>query len=179
MRLTNERELIALVKRGDEKAFVALYNAYSEVLYSFLGKLISDREDIRDVVQRTFLKLWENREGLKEELSLQSYLMTIARNDIFNMVKKKVLARRYAETEPVSEALDNRMMANELKDILRCVLAMLPEKRREVFRLSRIEGYSNAEIAETLNISKSTVENHINHSTRQLRTILKRMFFSG
>lgn len=174
MRLTNERKLIIQLKAGDETAFAALYNAYSEVLYSFLVKLGVLNEDIKDVIQQTFIKLWEHREGLKEELSLQSYLITIAKNDIYNSVKKRVAEQRHLAAQPETEG-QQALQMSEIRDLLQHILQELPHKRREVFSLSRIEGYSNKEIAEMLDISKSTVENHINHSTKQVKGILKKL----
>lgn len=177
MRLPNEQALVIQLRAGDETAFAELYNAYSEVLYSFLVKLGIDTEDIRDVIQQTFSKLWENREGLKEELSLQSYLITIAKNDIYNTVKKRLTEKKH-QVVP-QEADEKVLQMSEVRDLLQHILQELPHKRREVFTMSRIDGYSNQEIAEILNITKSTVENHINHSTRQLKGLLKkfRIFF--
>lgn len=176
MRLVNEQVLIVKLKEGDEKAFSELYYAYSEVLYSFLVKLSIQKEDIRDVIQQTFTKLWENREGLKEELSVQAYLITIAKNDIFNRIRKRITEKKNQVTPQESDS--EALQVSEMRDLLQHILNELPHKRREVFTMSRIEGYSNTEIAEKLNITKSTVENHINHSARQVRGILKRLGFS-
>jgi len=178
MRLNNERELIVQLKQGDEKSFVAVYNAYSEVLYSFLLKLNIEHENIRDVIQQTFIKLWEKRDGLKEDLSLQSYLITIAKNTIYNEVRKQIISRKYEASAAQQEAAPDETRTNEINQVLQQILQQLSNKRREVFAMSRLEGYSNQEIAETLNISKSTVENHINQSTKQIKEILKKMGFS-
>ncbi|MDI3320953.1 RNA polymerase sigma factor [Pinibacter soli] len=178
MRLNNERELIIQLKQGDEKSFVALYNAYSEVLYSFLVKLNIAHENIKDVIQQTFIKLWEKREAVNEELSLQAYLITIAKNTIYNEVKKQIVSRKYEASVARREIADDETKTNEINQVLQQILQQLSDKRREVFTMSRIEGYSNQEIAETLNISKSTVENHINQSNKQIKEILKKMGFS-
>jgi RNA polymerase sigma-70 factor (ECF subfamily) len=176
MRLTNERKLIVLLKAGDEAAFAELYHAYSEVLYSFLVKLGSQNEDIKDVIQQTFVKLWERRADLNEELSLQSYLITIAKNDIYNSIKKRLTEKKYLIALPETD--EQVLQPGEIRDLLQHILLELPGKRREVFTMSRVEGYSNKEIAEMLNITKSTVENHINHSTKQVKGILKRLGLS-
>lgn len=176
MRLVNERKLIIQLKAGDETAFAELYHAYSEVLYSFLVKLGIQKEDLKDVIQLTFVKLWEHRAGLNEELSLQSYLITIAKNDIYNSVKKRLTEKKH-QVVP-EEASHQTLEMSEVRDLLHHILLELPDKRREVFAMSRIEGYSNKEIAKMLNITKSTVENHINHSTKQVRGILKKFGLS-
>lgn len=176
MRLTNERELIIQLKAGNETAFAELYHAYSEVLYSFLIKLGSQNEDIKDVIQQTFIKLWEHRAGLNEELSLQSYLITIAKNDIYNSIKKRLTEKKHQIALPETD--EQVLQMSEIRDLFHHILLELPDKRREVFTMSRVEGYSNKEIAEMLNITKSTVENHINHSTKQVKGILKRLGLS-
>ena len=173
MRLTNEQELVTKLKEGDTTAFAELYNAYSQVLYSFLIKLGLQHEDRKDVIQQTFIKLWEYREGLNESLSLRSYLITIAKNDIYNRVKRRIVEQKFQNAVSVTE--EQVLPVSEIRDLLHHILLELPDKRREVFTLSRIEGYSNKEIAEKLNITKSTVENHINHSTKQLKGVLKRL----
>lgn len=177
MHVINERELIVQLRDGDEKAFAELYNQYSEVLYSFLVKLGIQHDDIKDLVQHSFIKLWEYRAGLNEELSLRSYLITIAKNNIYNSIKKRLTEKKH-QNNTVSQTEDKTWQRTELQDLLRNILLQLPDKRREVFTMSRIEGYSNKEIAEMLNISKSTVENHINHSTKQVKGILKRLGWS-
>jgi len=179
MRLSNEQALIIQLREGSETAFAELYNAYSEVLFSFLLKLGVQGEDCKDVIQQTFVKLWERREGLKEELSLQSYLITIAKNDIYNTIKKRLVEKKHQAIP--QEADEKALQVSEVRDLLQNILRELPHKRREVFTMSRIEGYSNQEIADMLNISKSTVENHINHSTKQLKGLLKKIgiFFTA
>jgi RNA polymerase sigma-70 factor (ECF subfamily) len=176
MRLINERELIIQLKAGNETAFAELYHAYSEVLYSFLIKLGILNEDIKDVIQQTFVKLWEHRAGLNEELSLQSYLITIAKNDIYNSIKRRLTEKKHLIALPETD--EQVLQMSEIRDLLHHILLELPDKRREVFTMSRVEGYSNKEIAEMLNITKSTVENHINHSTKQVKGILKRLGLS-
>ena len=175
MRLTNEGQLVSRLKEGDEGAFVELYNAYSQVLYSFLRKMYTREDDIRDTIQQVFIKLWEKRSELNPQLSLQAYLMTIARHDITDMVKKQVRARQYSNSQPAETPQPSTEHAMELRQLLQTILPYLPDKRREVFSLSRIEGFSNEEIATLLNISKKTVENHINHSAHQLKGIIKRL----
>jgi RNA polymerase sigma-70 factor (ECF subfamily) len=109
-------------------------------------------------------------------LSLQSYLITIAKNDIYNSIKKRLTEKKHLMALPETD--EQVLQLSEIRDLLHHILLELPGKRREVFTMSRVEGYSNKEIAEMLNITKSTVENHINHSTKQVKGILKRLGLS-
>ncbi|WP_437921440.1 RNA polymerase sigma factor [Sphingobacterium sp. LRF_L2] len=173
----NEKSLISRLKTGDEQAFLVIYKKYSSVLWSFLQKLRLEQQDLEDVVQQTFSKLWEKRDNLDEDLSIKSYLITIAKNDIYNKIKQQVVHKKHQEQLIQLHPKESTPHNNELKEILYKILENLPDKRREVFELSRIKGYSNDEISKKLGISKSTVENHIYNSSTYVKKILKNLGF--
>lgn len=173
----DERLLIIQLKNGDATAFSILYDKYSAILFSFLQSLRMEQQDIEDIIQQTFVKLWEKRSQLDENLSLKSYLITIAKNDIYNRIKHQVIRKKHQDQIIYLQPRETTTGSNELKEILYKILDKLPEKRREVFELSRIKEYSNQEIAEKLGISKSTVENHINNSSSHIKRILKNLGF--
>jgi RNA polymerase sigma-70 factor (ECF subfamily) len=173
----DEKALITQLKNGEEKAFLIIYKKYSEILWSFLHTLHIEQQDVEDIIQQTFSKLWEKRNQLDEDLSIKSYLITIAKNDIYNKIKHQVIRKKHQEHIVYLQPKAALPANNELTEILYKILSNLPEKRREVFELSRIKGYSNQEIAEKLGISKSTVENHINNSSSHIKKILKNLGF--
>lgn len=172
-----ERILVTRLKDGDEKAFLTIYNRYSGVLWSFLSKLHIEQQDIEDIIQQTFVKLWEKREQLDSDQSLKSYLITIAKNDIYNKIKHQIIRKKHQEYVIHFQSKEVQATSSELTEILYCILDRLPEKRREVYEMSRIKGYSNQEIADILGISKSTVENHINNSSAYVKKILRTLGF--
>lgn len=174
----NEKTLITKLKHGDEKSFLYIYNKYSKVLWSFLQKLKVEKDDIEEVVQQTFMKLWEKRASLDEEQSIKSYIITIAKNDIYNKVKHRIIHKKYEDSLIKHESACADSTNRELTEVLYKILESLPEKRRKVFELSRIQGYTNQEIANELNISKSTVENHINNSSSYIKKMLKSLGFT-
>lgn len=173
----NEAQLIPLLKKGDGSAFALIYEYYAPVLWSFLEKFNLPHVDIEDSIQTTFIKLWENKEKIEEGKPLKNFLMTLAKNDIYNKVKRNIIAQKYLNNLiPEEETeMDN---SKELQMILLRILESLPEKRATVFRMSRLEGLKNDEIAKELGISKSTVENHINNSSSLIKKILKNLGFN-
>ncbi len=172
-----ENDLLADLKNGDEKAFIAIYKRYSEILCSFLIKFKLEQEDVEDIIQHTFVKLWERRAQLDLDQNIKSYLITIAKNDIHNKIKRQIVQKKY-ETHAVHfQETETHATNSELSEILYRILDKLPEKRRQVYEMSRIKGYSNKEISEILNISHSTVENHINNSSSYIKKILRNLGF--
>jgi RNA polymerase sigma-70 factor (ECF subfamily) len=175
--LINEKQLITRLNNGDEDAFVKLFNAYSPVLLSFITKFNVDPEDANDTLQQTFLKVWESRAKLDPELPLKNYIITIAKNDLYNRIQRNIFAKKHhdllgAQDQPILEPL-----YSDLSEILNEILNGLPEKRAKVFKMSRIQGYTNKEIAQELGISKSTVENHINNSSALVKKLLRNFGF--
>lgn len=87
--LLKEKQIVARLKAGEEEAFVWLFEHYSPILTSFLAGLKFDAEDVSDTIQQTFLKVWENRNRIDVDASFKNYVITIAKNDIYNKVKKE------------------------------------------------------------------------------------------
>lgn len=175
--LINETQLITRLNDGDEVAFVELFEAYSPVLLSFMSKLNIDSEDISDTVQQTFLKIWENREKLDPNVPLKNYIITVAKNDLYNRIQRNIVARKHNVFLGDHYQQISEHPSSDLNKVLNEILDTLPEKRAKVFKMSRIQGYSNTEIAQELGISKSTVENHINNSSSIVKKLLKNFGF--
>ncbi len=171
----NEVEALTRLKNGDEEAFAIIYSRYAEILWSFLEKFNLSTPDVEDSIQTTFVKVWENRQNIDTQKSFKNYLITLAKNDIYNKVKRSIIEKKYLnDIIPSNSEFDN---SKELNFILLRILDQLPEKRARVFKMSRLEGYKNDEIAKELGISKSTVENHINNSSSLIKKILKNLGF--
>lgn len=175
--LIDETQLITRLNNGDEAAFVKLFEGYSPVLLSFMSKLSIGSEDISDTVQQTFLKVWENREKLDPNVPLKNYIITIAKNDLYNSIQRNIVAKKHNDILVAHHPNISELPSSDLTRVLNEILGSLPEKRAKVFKMSRIQGYSNKEIAQELGISKSTVENHINNSSSIVKKLLKNFGF--
>ncbi|WP_026464380.1 RNA polymerase sigma-70 factor [Adhaeribacter aquaticus] len=170
---------IEALKQGDRQAFGLIYNRFAPKLYSFALKLVREKETAEEIVQEVFLKLWDRKQMLDPEQNLEGYLYRMVRNLIYNQAKHAVYETAYAKYligkgNLMENYIEDNVNFNELKELLETTYAALPPKRKEVFCLSRLEGLSNAEIAEKLHTSNSNVENHINKALHLIRAKLKK-----
>ena len=174
--IQNESKLIKSLSKGNLIAFNTFFKEYSPRLYRFAFRYFKSDVEAEEIVQEVFLKIWEKRSDLKEELSFQSYLFTIS----FNMIKKHFRSRvhliKYIESE-TNNKIDlqtiQRINYNSLYQHITKLTEQLPERRRTIFIKSRFEGQSVKEIAKELKISHKTVENQLTDALKFIRTRLK------
>jgi RNA polymerase sigma-70 factor (ECF subfamily) len=160
------QQLTQKLKIGDLTAFNALFYFFEPKVFAYSMKLTHNVEESKEAVQEVFLKIWERREWIDPECNFDSFLFTIAKNLIYNRAKHRAYVFAYqkyitlysTQTENFTE---NTVEFNELDSLIQTACRRLPPVRREIFRLSRVEGLSNSEIAEKLNTSTSNVKNHI------------------
>lgn len=160
----------------DEQVMNSLFRQYASPLYYFAAKFVDD-EAARDIVQETFLKLWEN-DTLVISRSLNGLLFTMVRNLCFQHLEKQKVRNRYRNKALMKLKEEElfyfsggamSLIEQELQKKLEETLARLPEKCREVFLLSRLSHKKNAEIAEELGISVKAVEKHITKALKAMR----------
>jgi len=172
-----EKELITSLKRGNKSAFETLYRDYWAKVYNFAHVYILAKDEIEDVVQEVFIKVWKSRLSLKEEKNMSSYLFVITRNLIFNQSRKKINEKAYKmmalRSIHISNHLEEEIEVDDLKFHLEKLVTKMPKRQEEVFRLSRNHYLSYKEIAEALCITEKTVERHMNEALKFLRLHFK------
>jgi RNA polymerase sigma-70 factor (ECF subfamily) len=175
---SQDRNLVQLLQRGNVAAFDSLFEVYSPKLFGFALKYFRNEPEAEELVQEVFVKVWENRQALKSELSFKSYLFTIALNQIRKYFNKKATSLRYLESlqkEPEftdQPAIQEDDYESALKKINH-IIDQMPPRRREIFLKSKMEGISSKEIAAELKISAGTVDNQVSEALRFIRTQLK------
>lgn len=174
---TDDLALLALVKQGNDLAYREIYNRYWERLYMYVFHSLRDHESSEEVVQDIFLELWEKREFISVNSSLSSYLFTAAKHDILNAMRfNKVRSAYAADFSAYAQRYDNSneelQILHDLEATIERSLWELPEKCRTVYRMSRQQHIPNPTIAEQLNITTKTVENHLTYALKHLRTAL-------
>jgi RNA polymerase sigma-70 factor (ECF subfamily) len=172
--ITDEKTLIRQLKKGDLYAYDTLYRKYSTKLLYFTLGYVKIMEDAEEIVQEVFLILWRNHKQLDENLSFNSYLFTVTYNAIRKSFRRQGREKKYLDNYLLDfdEKDLNTLTQIEYKDLIkevRDIVETFPERRKEIFRLSREQHLNNQEIAERLNISKKTVENNITEALRILR----------
>ena len=174
---TKELFLYEEMKKGKEYAFDFFFNYYYPGLCVYAQKMFTiPEQEARDLVQDVFVKFWNDREKSAIRFSIRSYLFASVKNRCFDLHRKKdrhVKLQEITNEMAVSDELFETFVLSELEALFNKSLEKLPERCREVFEMSRLQGLKNREIAARLNISEKTVENQITNALHILKTELK------
>ncbi len=178
LELNSDKDLVEKVKKSNIEAFDILFMKYSRKLYHFSLGYFKSGADAEDMIQEVFVQLWENRDKLDPQYSFNSYIFTITKNKILNVIRKRVYENKYLDTVSAKQILpnfttDDQMDFKELLEISEEAIDTLPPKRKQIFKMSRNEGMTYEEIAAELGISKKTVENQMGATLKTLRSYLK------
>lgn len=172
-----EKALVEDLKMGSRQALATLYNSYADKLYHFCLKISKSPSLAEDVVQDVFVRVWNNRSAINSSLTFESYLFTIARNRLFDLIKRaskesKILDEMLAHASLSRNSVEQTISFQECSTLLNEAIASLPSKRKLIFKLSREEGLSYAEIARQLEISPGTVNIQIVKALKSIRDYL-------
>jgi len=174
-----ERELVRSVKESDLDAFGILFERYQPFLFRSVLFQVRDADEAHDIVQESFVRVWEHRSSLKPGLSFAAFLHRISTNLIKDRYRHKETRIRSKNLIPPPipppnadpiEAAEHSILLEEIQRIVR---EELPDRCRTVFELSRFEGLGTREIAQRLGTSVKTVENQLTKSLRIVQTNLK------
>ena len=167
------------LRQNRTEAFDSLYRAYAPRLYRFAYSIIRSDADAQDVLQTTFLRIWEGRSSLDPSKNISSYLYAIARNLCIDMLRHRL----YAQLLPVEHMecshneVINQILGNDGAAYIQAVVDALPARRREIFLLSRVSNMTYRQIAEHLNISENTVDTQMKRALSFLREKLTKEQF--
>lgn len=176
--MLREKINIDNLRSGNYETYEKLFVEWHAPLCSYAYSILHDLDDAKDTVQKTFYKLWDKREEIDIHTSIKSYLYRMVHNDCLNRLKQYKIRsdhkQNYSYDQSVSiNDVEDTIAKNELEMQIELAIDSLPVRCREVFKLSRYEHMSYAEIADSLNISVNTVETHIVKALRILRESLK------
>ncbi len=174
-----ERDLVIRLISSDEGAFCELYSLYKHRLIYFAMKFVKSREFAEDVFQDAFTVVWQSRKFINPEASFSSYLYTIVRNRVLNIMRDIDNKQRLKDSilEHAVDSTNNTyesIMENDLKDVLSKAMEKLTPRQRQVFEMSREKQMSHKEIADSLGISVNTVQEYISSSLKIIRTHLSK-----
>lgn len=179
----NEKEVLNELKNSSSAAFKMLFEKYSRRIYTFSLGYLNDAGEAEEIVQEVFLKIWKVREEISTEKSFDAFLFTMAKNAILNTIRKSNYHKafvEYTKLHPTKNILvDEELNFNELQQAYFKSVEKLPERRQQIFRLSREKGLSNVEIAAKMGISVKTVENQMTSAIADVKRNLRSFGFSG
>lgn len=169
--------LLERLRKGSVEAFEEIFRTYWHSLYLKARAKTMSHDEAEEIVQSIFSTLWEKRATILIT-HLPYYLQTAVKNRVIDNIREKATQQKYWEHYrrfiPQQLAVTEQAISfTELNGAVEAAIDHLPERSRKVFKLSRLEGRSNAEIAQLLQVSEKAIEYHITKSMRTLRVHLK------
>ena len=172
-----ETELILQLRKGSMKAFDEIYGLYARRLFAFCLKYTKSKENAEEIMEDTFVWLWNNRSTLEEADSVKPLLFLRAKHYLINAYRKVINSPVYEDYMDYldhhnSTTADSQLEYDDFVRQLNLMLAKLPKTQQEIIRLSKLEMLNNQEIAEKLNYSEQTVKNQLSMGLKQLRQLI-------
>ena len=180
-----EKNILERFCKGDENAFEDIFKTFYGLLINYARQILKDNIVAEEVVETTYMNLWENHTNLHIETSIKSYLFKCVYNNCLNHLKHLQVKERYilyfkhhVILDDSGNAISNdyplsQLLEKEMEQALGNALKNLPPQCREIFLLSRHEDFKNDEIAAKLNLSVNTVRTQISRALMKLRENLK------
>ena len=168
-----------ICKDSDQQAFKELYLAYFNQLFKFSFSILHSTEFAEEAVNDVFLNIWQKRNTLRNINNVKNYLFISTKNTSFNYLSKFRKERNVTLDEvlvrfEIDELTpETSLFTDELRHEIEQAINQLPPKTKLVFQMAKIEGMKYKEIAEILNISVNTIDNHIATAIKKLSQVLK------
>lgn len=177
----NSKELATGLQIGNKKAYKFLFLEYYEWLCNYIYNITNDYGLAEDIVQEVMINLWKKRTTISINSSVKNYLFKACHNQLLQHLRKQKIELDFFDKENM-EVLHNvyvedEIDSNENLEKLHSLIDTLPPKCRTVFLKSKLEKKKYKEIAEELDISVKTVENHISKALKLLRQGAVSIFF--
>ena len=186
-----ERKIVEGCRRGDFDCFERLMARYEKKIYNLALRMLRDPDDAREILQETFLKVYDNLEKFRGEAQMSTWIYRIAMNEALMRIRKDKHRPRSLEIvdeDGESREVDvadwkprpvDRALTSELGGELDRAVALLPEDYRGAFLLRDIEGLSNEQIAKAMKLSVPAVKSRIHRARVFLRNELATYFAKG
>jgi RNA polymerase sigma-70 factor (ECF subfamily) len=179
-----DQEILSMARIPGEKerAFSLLIKKYQQRLYWHLRKMIIVHEDADDLLQNTFIKVWQNLENFRGDSAFYTWLYRIATNEALNHLNKK-RAELINSPEDLEYLLSNRLDADplfsgdEIESRLQKSILTLPDKQRLVFNMKYFDDMKYEEMAEILDTSVGALKASYFHAVRKIESLIKRELF--
>jgi RNA polymerase sigma-70 factor (ECF subfamily) len=179
----NEPDYLRQLKEGSKFAFECLYNRFSGKLYHFIFRVTRGNTwQTEELVQRTFIKVWENRERINPDKPFISYLCAIAKNMLLNELEHQAVEfvfREYIKQNETVEACstDEAIDLKFLEELFDELASRLPPARKQIFLLRKQKDYSVKEIANELNLAETTVQTQLSKALVFMKEELSKYYF--
>ncbi len=165
--------LLTRIASGDNEAFKTLFEMFFPKVKVFLVKFLKDEVAAEDISQDIFVKIWTHRDVLPDIKSFNTYIYRMTRNAALNHIRGN---RTIVDISKMSilddKDIESEYYTKEKELLIRLTVEQMPPQRQRIFKMSREQGLSNADISQKLGISKKTVENNITLALKELRDVV-------
>lgn len=174
----SDKELMELIQAGDDKAFEMLVGRFQDRLLNFVGRIVTDRDTAEELVQETFLRIFNQKKSYTPEYAVSTWIYTIALNLARSELRKRKL-RRFLSLDFIKEEADVELPAKidlqsvSLAPIIQKAIEKLPVDYKTAFVLCDIQRLPYQQIAEVMGVPVGTVKSRINRARSMLRDKLK------
>lgn len=173
-----DKDLITGLREGDENTFEDIFKNYYERLCNYANTILNDMDEAEEMVQGTFMEIWEKHEVLEIHTSMKSYLYKAVYNHCLNRLKHFKVRNEHndelkRQPDFGNDDASQELISRELRQQIDQAINSMPLQCSRIFRLSRFENLTYLEIAENLELSVKTVENQMGKALRILREKLK------
>ena len=178
MHVSIDNHTIKELMAGEVTAFNYLYASYAEKVYRLAFRFLKNREQSEEIVQETFINLWQSRSKLDPDSNIWLYLYVIAKRLCLNQLREISKSGALREKllfyiDQARNTTEEAVLAHELEAFTQNAILKLPKQQQLIFKMSRVDGLSHQEIADQLQISPNTVKNHIVEALKKLRSDFK------
>lgn len=174
---SEEKSIVEGLISGNEEAYKQLFATYYMNLVLYCQNLSGNESQAKDIVQETFIKIWNSRKSLEITTSIKSYLYRSVYNNFVNAYTKKIKDEKVlldVKREISNSLINSDIDIYELKiKLIEAAIEELPKKCKKVFLMSKVEGYKYKEIAKLLSISEKAVEKHVSRAISRIKDSLK------
>ena len=172
--MISDTEIIGRIRQGDERQFESLFRSSYVSLVRYARTLVKDQDDAEEIVQELFYRIWQDREKLRIESSLNGYLFRAVHNRCLHFIEHNRVVVKHAEEMSLRlpespESPSDILNYKELQARIAGILEKLPERCGKIFCMNRFEGLKYNEIAEKLSVSVKTVEANMGRALREFR----------
>lgn len=182
--MEEDKKYVETLKNGDYDSFDVLFRKYAERIYAFTLGITRQSFIAEEITQIVFLRIWEKRDKINEYYSFKSFLFSIAYHEIISWLRKEKSDKRkisgyVTDKDYLSQETEISIEFKNLEEFVNEIIAKFPDKRRQIYKMSREQGYSNKEIADKLDISVKTVENQMTSALKTLKVKLDQSMLLG
>ena len=172
--MIRDTEIIRRIRQGDKAEFESLFRSSYVSLVRYAKTLIKDHDTAEEIVQDLFFRLWQDKEKLNIESSLNGYLFRSVHNKCLHYIEHNRVIERHAEEMSYSQSESQESPSDilnykELQEKIASILERLPERCGKIFTMSRFEGLKYSEIADKLSVSIKTVEANMGRALKEFR----------